>query len=94
MTLQIVRDWVLRFNAEGPEGLIGRKAPSPDYSRGHGVIVAQVPWRGVTRPVRGGWQAWRWQAFGVEGTWRMRGNCPAAHMVRRGMRVSARVKIA
>ena len=27
--LQIVRDWVLRFNAEGPEGLIDRKAPGP-----------------------------------------------------------------
>lgn len=24
---QIVRDWVLRFNAEGPDGLIDRKAP-------------------------------------------------------------------
>jgi transposase len=23
----VVRDWVLRFNAEGPEGLIDRKAP-------------------------------------------------------------------
>ncbi len=29
VTLQIVRDWVLRFNAEGPEGLIDRKAPGP-----------------------------------------------------------------
>src|SRR5690348_8316126 len=27
--LQIVRDWVLRFNAEGPRGLIDRKAPGP-----------------------------------------------------------------
>src|SRR3712207_5280187 len=27
VTLQIVRDWVLRFNAEGPAGLTGRKAP-------------------------------------------------------------------
>ena len=27
--LQIVRDWVLRFNAEGSEGLIDRKAPGP-----------------------------------------------------------------
>jgi transposase len=27
--LQIIRDWVLRFNAEGPEGLIDRKAPGP-----------------------------------------------------------------
>lgn len=25
--LQTVRDWVLRFNAEGPEGLVTRKAP-------------------------------------------------------------------
>ena len=25
--LQIIRDWVLRFNAEGPEGLLDRKAP-------------------------------------------------------------------
>ncbi len=27
VTLQIVRDWVLRFNAEGPDGLATRKAP-------------------------------------------------------------------
>ena len=27
--LQIIRDWVLRFNAEGPEGLKDRKAPGP-----------------------------------------------------------------
>jgi len=27
VTLQVVRDWVLRFNAQGPEGLIDRKAP-------------------------------------------------------------------
>ena len=27
VTLQIVRDWVLRFNAEGPDGLKSRKAP-------------------------------------------------------------------
>ena len=25
--LQIIRDWVLRFNAEGPDGLIDRKPP-------------------------------------------------------------------
>ena len=25
--LQIIRDWVLRFNADGPEGLIDRQAP-------------------------------------------------------------------
>ena len=27
--LQIVRDWVERFNAEGPDGLVDRKAPGP-----------------------------------------------------------------
>jgi transposase len=27
VTLQIVRDWVIRFNANGPDGLIDRKAP-------------------------------------------------------------------
>jgi transposase len=27
VTLQVVRDWVLRFNEHGPEGLIDRKAP-------------------------------------------------------------------
>jgi transposase len=27
VTLQIVRDWVLKFNAAGPEGLIDRKPP-------------------------------------------------------------------
>ena len=27
VTLQVVRDWVLRFNAHGPEGLIDRTAP-------------------------------------------------------------------
>lgn len=27
VTLQIVRDWALRFNAEGPAGLVDRKSP-------------------------------------------------------------------
>ncbi|WP_084570560.1 helix-turn-helix domain-containing protein [Methylosinus sp. PW1] len=27
VTLQVVRDWVLRFNAGGPDGLVDRKAP-------------------------------------------------------------------
>ena len=27
VTLQVVRDWVVRFNAQGPDGLIERKAP-------------------------------------------------------------------
>jgi hypothetical protein len=39
--LQVIRDWVLRFNAQGPDGLIDRKAPGQpprllDASRGVG----------------------------------------------------------
>ena len=29
VTLQIVRDWVVRFNARGPDGLLDGKAPGP-----------------------------------------------------------------
>ena len=29
VTLQIIRDWVLRFNGSGPDGLIDRKPPGP-----------------------------------------------------------------
>ena len=29
VTRQIVRDWVVRFNEDGPDGLIDRKAPGP-----------------------------------------------------------------
>jgi transposase len=30
VTLQSIRDWVLRFNARGPLGLIDAKAPGPE----------------------------------------------------------------
>jgi transposase len=29
VTLQIIRDWVVKFNTRGPDGLIDRKAPGP-----------------------------------------------------------------
>jgi transposase len=32
VTLQVIRDWVLRFNAGGPDGLIDRKAPGRERS--------------------------------------------------------------
>src|SRR3712207_1579807 len=42
VTLQIVRDWVLRFNAEGPSGLVDRKAPGqpPRLNDGHRTALA------------------------------------------------------
>jgi transposase len=50
VTLQIVRDWVLRFNAEGPEGLATRKAPGRasilnDEQRARLTQVEQCIWR-------------------------------------------------
>ena len=33
MTLQIVRDWVIKFNAQGQDGLIDRKAAPGQPSR-------------------------------------------------------------
>jgi transposase len=45
VTLQIVRDWVLKFNARGPEGSLNRKAPGQpsrlkDEHRKNGPIPA------------------------------------------------------
>ena len=50
--LQIVRDWVVRFNAEGPDGLIDRKAPT--------LTPAQrwrLWWRPAPSPGATGWCA-------------------------------------
>ncbi len=47
VTLQIVRDWVLKFNAQGPEGLIDRKPPGQpsrltDHLRQHLVQMMEA----------------------------------------------------
>jgi transposase len=55
VTLQIVRDWVLRFNAQGPAGLIDRKAPGPPprLSDRHRAALAAVIASGPVPAVRG-----------------------------------------
>jgi transposase len=72
--LQIVRDWVLRFNAIGPEGLIDRRAPGkpPTLTAEQRAALSRVveagpqPWRdGVVR-----WRLidlvqWLWEEFRV-----------------------------
>ena len=79
VTLQIVRDWVLKFNIAGPDGLIDRKAPGQpsrltDAHRAGERSHACCPWRGAVapgRPVRmalGGTQGQHGQADAEPGT--------------------------
>ncbi len=71
---QIVRDWVMRFNAEGPEGLITRKAPgSPSkLNDAERMALAQIVERGPDPDLDGvvRWRlpdlaGWVWARFGI-----------------------------
>ena len=55
VTLQIVRDWVLKFNAHGPAGLIDRKAPGPEpkLKSEHRVALAALTEAGPTPAIHG-----------------------------------------
>ncbi len=55
VTLQIVRDWVLRFNAQGPDGLIDRKAPGqpPRLDDTHRAALAAAIESGPTPALHG-----------------------------------------
>ena len=72
--LQIVRDWVVRFNAEGPPGLLDRKAPGPMprlnevRRRALAAVVESGPMPSVDGVVR--WRLidlaqWVWEQFRV-----------------------------
>jgi transposase len=72
--LQTVRDWVLRFNARGPEGLIDGKAPGnpakldDDQRKALAQIVESGPIPAIHGVVR--WRlcdlaAWIWEEFRV-----------------------------
>ena len=72
--LQIVRDWVLRFNAAGPDGLLDRKAPGPpsklseEQRAALAAIVETGPdpvLHGVVRWRRCDLAAWLREQFGV-----------------------------
>ena len=60
VSLQAVRDWVLRFNAEGPDGLIDRKSPGtpPRLNAGQRVALVRVVEEGPT-PHLDGVVRWR-----------------------------------
>src|SRR5450631_1483736 len=55
VTLQIDRDWVLKFNAHGPQGLLDRKAPGqpPRLSDEHRAALATIIESGPTPAVHG-----------------------------------------
>ena len=55
VTLQVVRDWVVRFNAQGPDGLIDRKAPGqrPRLNEAHRAALAALVESGPIPAVHG-----------------------------------------
>ncbi|SMC98333.1 Transposase [Fulvimarina manganoxydans] len=55
VTLQIVRDWVLRFNARGPEGLMTGKAPGnqPKLNDEQRKALADIVERGPITAIHG-----------------------------------------
>jgi transposase len=55
VSLQIIRDWVLRFNAQGPAGLIDRKSPGPVrlLQPEHRAVLAAMIERGPIPAIHG-----------------------------------------
>jgi transposase len=74
VTLQIIRDWVVKFNAAGPEGLLDRKAPgqrsrlADRHRRALAALVESGPIPAVHGVVR--WRIidlcqWVWDEFEI-----------------------------
>jgi transposase len=74
VTPRIVRDWVLRLNAQGPDGLVDRKAPGqpPRLNEAHRAALAAAIESGPTPAIHGvvRWRLidlcqWLWEEFRV-----------------------------
>ncbi len=74
VTLQVVRDWALRFNERGPDGLIDRRAPGkpPLLNETHRAALAAVIESGPIPAVHGvvRWRIvdlcqWVWDEFAI-----------------------------
>lgn len=74
VTLQIVRDWVMKFNAHGPDGLINKKAPGqPSKLKNiHRAALAKIIEEGPIPAIHGvvRWRLidlcqWIFEEFGV-----------------------------
>jgi len=75
VTLQIVRDWVVKFNAGGPDGLIDRKAPGQPsrLNDAHRMALAAAIESGPMPAIHGvvRWRLidlcqWLWEEFRVQ----------------------------
>ncbi len=53
--LQVIRDWVLRFNVDGPEGLVDRKAPgkSPKLDGAQRQALSEIVENGPVPAIHG-----------------------------------------
>ena len=74
VTLQVIRDWVLKLNAQGPEALVDHKPPGPRpiLSDAHRAALAAAVEDGPTPAIHGvvRWRVvdlcqWLWDTFQV-----------------------------
>lgn len=74
VTLQIIRDWVVKFNADGPDGLINRKAPGQPsrLDDGHRAAIVKMIENGPIPAAHGvvRWRLvdlcqWIWEEFRI-----------------------------
>ena len=72
--LQVIRDWVLRLNADGPDGLVDRKAagPAPKLNDAQRQALARVVENGPIPAIHGvvRWRlkdlvGWIWERFRI-----------------------------
>ncbi len=72
--LQVIRDWVLRFNADGPDGLLDRKAPGkvPTLDGQQRLALADAVERGPIPAIDGvvRWRLvdlarWLWDEYSI-----------------------------
>lgn len=75
VTLQIIRDWVMRFNARGPDGLVNGKAPGnrSKLNEGQRQALARIVERGPIPAIHGvvRWRCkdlarWLFEEFRIE----------------------------
>ena len=75
VTLQIVRDWVVRFNAQGPDGLLDGKAPGklPLLNDAQRQALAEIVESGPILAIHG---VVRWRLIDLRGGSMTSSPCP------------------